>query len=754
MVEIDTDGIVRTWSPAAERIFGWSRKEALGQSLSSMIIPHEHRHGHQLGLRRHLETGESCLTGRLIEFKALTKSGPLLDVEIFIEKIVLDETVYFSSFIRDISDRKMTESKNQALLENIPDLAWFKDRDSRFLAINEAFSRACGIPRHELIGKTDFDVWPEECARGYVLDDKKVIVSRAEHIVTEPLYSSNGRKLWISTIKRPVLDSSGEVIGTVGVSRDVTEMRENQAKLEAITAQQHAIFDAAMIGIFFSKSKNSAERVIHRGNKWLQELFGYSENELVGKSSEILFAREEDYKHLSDSIDGAKGNQNIHLETAFKRTNGSLFWGRITGRALDEAHPEKGYVWLIADISTEKTHQEQVARTQRMEVIGQLAGGLAHDFNNMLGVVIANLDLAAEVEDGSPGQEKYLRIALDAALRGAGVTRKLMTLARKQGQVQVDFDVNQTLLEMRELLQSTIGSDVVLELSLSSSSSICHLDMTAFETAIINLVINARDALLEKPSLDDAIRISTMLVNFDEGDCFLCGLKPGPYVCISISDNGPGMSKQILASAMEAFFTTKSLGSGTGLGLPMVQSFVDASRGLVKIYSEEGFGTTVTLTLPTCGVTTGEVATPWSSGDFSGSGRILLVEDEEALLLATSTWLVSLGYEVVKASSGDEALELFSSDKTCFDLLLTDVVMPGNLDGMQLADEIRDKDKEIRVVYMSGFTGLVSSESRFTSANLLSKPFRKRDLGRIVKTNLAAKPKNLKGVNEDVYQNT
>ncbi|TNF05694.1 MAG: PAS domain S-box protein, partial [Gammaproteobacteria bacterium] len=560
LIEIDCDGLVTTWSPAAERIFGWSATEARGQLLSSMIIPQQHREAHDQGLKHHLETGESRILGCLMEFKALAKDGSLRDVEIFTEKVELNEDIYFASFIRDISQRKMTESRNQALLENIPDLAWFKDLHGRFIAVNDAFCRSAGYTRQELIGKTDHDIWPEACANKYTIDDQKVIASKKVHEVTEPLHSSDGSRRWIDTIKRPVLDNHGEVMGTVGIARDVTEMRESQAKLRALSAQQQAIFDAALIGIFFTRSDENGTRIIRRGNKRVRELFGYTDEELIGRGSGTLFANQADSQQFVESVETQPVGENYLLEAAFKRKNGSLFWGSLTGRALDKSNPDRGNVWLIADITQERSAQEQLIRSQRMEAIGQLTGGLAHDFNNLLGIIVANLDLATELEPGSMSSKKYLDIALQAALRGAGLTKKLMAIARKQSLTPVKMDVNQTLIEMRGLLQATVGDDIVLEMSLTAEQTTCMLDVSGFETAILNLVINARDALVEKPSMDDAIKLTTTIVNFDEGDCFLCGLTPGPYVCIAVSDNGPGMAREVLDSAMDAFFTTKSMG--------------------------------------------------------------------------------------------------------------------------------------------------------------------------------------------------
>ena len=748
LVEIDTEGLVTTWSPAAERIFGWTEGEAKGRLLTGMIIPPEHREPHDIGLKHHLETGKTEILGRLMEFKALTKEGSLRDVEIFIEKVELGEHIYFAWFLRDVSERKLNESKSNALLENIPDMAWFKDVYGRFVAVNEAFCHAAGRTREELLGKTDCEIWPHDLAQDYINDDMKVIASKEVHEVTEMLYHCDGTKRWIDTIKRPVLDNYGNVIGTVGIGRDVTESQQNQAQLKALTLKLQAIFDAAPIGILFTKKDNLDQSVIIRCNRRVRELFGFAEDELVGLCPDVLFAIEEEFEQFSKGFSHMPLEENITLEARLKRKNGgSLFWGRLTGRPLVGDRPENGYVWLIDDVTNERDTQEHLIRAQRMEVIGQLTGGLAHDFNNLLGIIVANLDLAREMLGDDSTINNFMDVALEASLRGAGLTKKLMSIARKQNLSPVEVDINQTLTEMQNLLRASTGRGIAFEMSLVDGNTTCMLDVSGFETAVINLVINARDALLETSRTDGVIRITTSIVNFDEGDYFFGRMTPGPYVSIRVSDNGPGMSKEVLGSAMEAFFTTKPLGSGTGLGLPMVQSFVDHAKGGIKLYSEEGFGTTVSISVPTCDGDLGKSEPMWKTDDFKGTGRILLVEDEEALLLATSTWLQSLGYEVVAAVCGEDALELLRAPGAHFDLLLTDVVMPGEVNGIQLAKKAKKHDPKMQVIYMSGFTGLVASETIFTPENLLIKPFRKRDLGKIIKINF-----NSNGVKNDVLE--
>lgn len=736
LVEIDSKGKILTWNRAAEKIFGWSLSEVKGKSLSTYIIPPEYRGAHEAGLNRHQLTGKSQMLGKMHEFRALRKSGNYCDVEMFVEKILIEGRLIFYSFIRDISERKQRQSQQESLLQNIPDAAWFKDTSGKFLAVNDAFCNACGWGSEELLGKTDFDIWPNELAKSYVEDDHRVLESGAGYEITEPLVMKTGEKRWISTAKRPVSDSEGRLIGTVGIARDITEILEDQEKLQALMSEQDAIFNAALIGIFFTKPDSRGIESIHRYNDRAQELFSYETDELSFSPLEILFTNKKDYRDLVNCSQIGSSRQGVVREVVLKKKNDVLFWGRVTSRPLDISNPFRGNVWLVADISNERQAQEQLMRSQRMEVIGQLTGGLAHDFNNLLGVIIANLDLALEYTGEADDSKKYIGLAVEASLRGSGLTKKLMAIARKQAFSPVSVDINKSLLDMRGILQSTVGANVLLELHLQPDPAVAYLDASGFETAILNLVINSRDALTDNPSLDDAIKISTNTIRFDESDSFFHGLDPGLYICVSVSDNGPGMSRDVLDSAMEAFFTTKPIGSGTGLGLNMVQAFVDQSKGNVKIYSEESYGTTVTMILPLEEYTEIVVTNDSPKRHIEASGRILLVEDEASLLLATSAWLKSLGYEVVTADNGESAFTVFKASSGDFDLVLTDVVMPGAIDGIQLSEEIKRQDPDANIIYMSGFTGLVSSETRFTRKNLLQKPFRKKDLIEIIQKNI------------------
>jgi signal transduction histidine kinase/ActR/RegA family two-component response regulator len=394
----------------------------------------------------------------------------------------------------------------------------------------------------------------------------------------------------------------------------------------------------------------------------------------------------------------------------------------VTGRMHAEAalaRAEESRRELIA--STE----EQLAQAQKLEAIGQLTGGLAHDYNNMLGIVIGSLDLLAPRVDGE--NRELIDAASAAAQRGAEVTRSLLGVARRQKLAPKETDVNELLLEITPLLRQTAGKCVEITVDARAHEAVVHLDPGAFNNAILNLVINARDAMTGGGKL----RIATGAALLDEGA--VPGLKPGRYTRVSVADTGAGMSAEVAARAFDPFYTTKGRDKGTGLGLAMVHAFARRSGGVANLVSAPGQGTTITLLLP-CAVRSvpGHPAATRNAQPVlpTGNERLLLVDDEADLLRVNCVALQGLGYEVTAESDPAKALERLKVER--YDMLLVDVIMPGDLNGVALADAARQLHPGLPVLLVSGYAdSLISGiQGRY---RLLDKPFRQEQLARTVR---------------------
>ena len=388
---------------------------------------------------------------------------------------------------------------------------------------------------------------------------------------------------------------------------------------------------------------------------------------------------------------------------------------------------------LVAQDETERNRLErQFLQSQKMEAVGQLTGGIAHDFNNLLGILIGNLDIVRERVDGNPELCELVDAGIEAGLRGADLNKRLLAFSRRQALQPEEVDVNAAVGGIIALLRRSLGERVEIRLSCDDAAWTVRVDPTQLETAVVNLCINARDAMPQ----GGVLMVETCNVTIDDhyADSHEEVL-PGDYVMASVSDNGQGMTPEILRRVFEPFFTTKPVGQGTGLGLPMVYGFMKQSNGHISIYSEPGRGTTVRLYLPRSagGGVRSDADLQAAPALSSGQELILIVEDNPDMRDLARRQCLDLGYRVVEAENADRALELVELGLKP-DLLFADVIMPGSMGGFDLAGRLRRKWPELAVLMSSGFTERAArdmhhpDDGEVRPYTLLSKPYRKTDL--------------------------
>jgi PAS domain S-box-containing protein len=401
--------------------------------------------------------------------------------------------------------------------------------------------------------------------------------------------------------------------------------------------------------------------------------------------------------------------------------------------ALNAFPSSEGLAIFFRDITEHKQAvearrltEEQLQQSQKMESVGQLTGGIAHDFNNLLAVVSGNLELIEEAEAADIGRiRQFAAAARRAADRGAKLTAQLLTFSRRQTLHPKLVSANELICEFQGLIRQAVGAACEVKLRTDEQLWLCHLDPSLLETALLNLVLNARDAMPDGGVLE----IETRNVVLDEG--VVAGCVPGPHVRLSVTDNGCGMPPEVRDRVFEPFFTTKEVGKGTGLGLSMVYGFVRQSDGHVTIESTPGAGTTVALYLPRATQTpAAEVEAVQAEAIPGGSEQILVVEDNEDLLEATSEMLTTFGYQVLCARNGAEAIRILESGQE-IELLFSDVVMPNGMNGVELAREARRLSKDIKILLTSGYVGDVFERYRAVDEfPIIDKPFRLGDLAR------------------------
>jgi signal transduction histidine kinase len=379
--------------------------------------------------------------------------------------------------------------------------------------------------------------------------------------------------------------------------------------------------------------------------------------------------------------------------------------------------------------------EAQVRQAQKMEAIGQLTGGVAHDFNNILTVITGSIEILSDAVKHRRDLAPIARMISAAAQRGADLTQHLLAFARRQPLQPRSTDVNAMVIDVARLLKPTLGEQIEIESMLAHDSAPALIDPSQLSTALLNLALNARDAMPEGGKLT----LETKNVVLDERYAAMHEeVRAGNYVMIAVSDTGEGIPKDLLEKVFEPFFTTKEVGKGSGLGLSMVYGFAKQSNGHVKIYSEEGHGTTVKLYLPQAAASPDAIAESGLTGGEHGDETILVVEDDALVRDYVMTQIKRFGYRTLAASNGAEALAIIDRDER-IDLLFTDVIMPGGMNGRQLAAEAVKRREGLKVLYTSGYTenAIVHHGRLDAGVLLLAKPYISSDLARMIRTALA-----------------
>ena len=474
---------------------------------------------------------------------------------------------------------------------------------------------------------------------------------------------------------------------------------------------------------------NLPDNPIAFANKAFLDLTGYEEAEVLGRNCRFLQGAQTDRDSVAELRDAIGHRQSIALEILNYKRDGTPFWNAVfIGPVYDTSGNLLYFFASQLDVTRRRESEQASQQAQKMEAIGQLTAGLAHDFNNLLQVVNGNLELlGSRIEDEK--QRSYLERARGAAERGAKLTGQLLAFARKTRLTPRAIDVNECITAFADMLESSLGTRVELHLSLRRSLPKAVLDPEQFEMAILNIALNARDAM----PAGGLLTISTAKTHLN-GDAPARGLTPGDYIAIELVDEGEGMPDHVIARAAEPFFTTKATGKGTGLGLAMATGFVEQSRGRMEIESKVGAGTTVRLLFPVATSneeSRGEVAPFSSPADVRGTAHILLVEDNPDVRTLARENLEGAGYRVTEAENGDAGLAAFeqASADDPIDLLFTDLVMPGTLNGIALADAVTRLAPDLPILMATGYNEeLVAEEPQRSGRDVLGKPYRKAEL--------------------------
>ncbi|MFC7378705.1 PAS domain S-box protein [Brevundimonas sp. GCM10030266] len=615
-----------------------------------------------------------------------------------------------------------SEERFRAIADTAPVLIWVTGRDRVREFVNEAYVAFNG-------GSYDDARLADWRDVIHVDDHERIIHDSIAGEATGQPFSMEARYLrhdgehrWLKSFSRPRLDADDEVIGFVGVAFDVTDIREAQARLMESETRFRTVADSAPAHMWMT---DEAGQVIF-GNRRYRTFFGVrkdadlheswrgimSANGLESFYSGFLAALEQRdrFEAIMEVMHPQLGRRWLRCEGIPRFDGDGQFQGYV-GANIDvtEARQAEDDLKRINELLEERVSEAMAEKAkaeadlmhaQRMEAVGRLTGGVAHDFNNLLTVVIGALDMMLRSPDDRARQKKLGEAALAAARRGEGLTHQLLAFSRRQALRPEALDLNGLIRESEPLLRRAVGEAVEFRLKLRRGGARVHVDPSQFEAALLNLVVNARDAMGDKGG---RITVQTLSCSVQAGEVH--ELAAGDYVCVTVADNGSGIDPEVLTRVFEPFFTTKAIGKGTGLGLSQVYGFARQSGGGVRVASTLGRGTEIRLYLPPLDRTEDvETATRETSPyPKVAARRILLVEDDAGVAAIALDLLTAMGMDVATADSAPRALEMLKAES--FDLMLSDVVMPGGMTGIELARQCARDWPDMRIVLTSGYAG-------------------------------------------------
>jgi two-component system, cell cycle sensor histidine kinase and response regulator CckA len=620
----------------------------------------------------------------------------------------------------DTDDRKRAEqrlARDALLLAHVRDAVIVTDLEGIITDWNEGAVRLFGWTASEMLGRSLVERFPNSI-RPEVTEITRAVAEGREWAGEWEDYRNDGSRVWIDARVVRIADEAGRPVAIMGVSHDITARREAE---ELLRLRDRAI-QAVTQGILISDPGQPDTPIVYASPGFLR-MTGYSAEDVVGRNARFLQGPDTDPAAVTQIREAIRDERPCTVELLNYRKDGTPLWNELSISPVSDAGGRvTHFVGIQSDVTERRRLEAQYRQAQRMEAIGQLAGGVAHDFNNLLTIIGGYSDLLLRKLDRDDGTYDMVLHIRKAGERAAALTRQLLAFSRKQILQPVVLNLSGLVAEVQKMLHRLIGEDVELVTILDPELGHIRADAGQMEQVILNLAVNARDAM----SRGGTLVIETRNVELDEGYAqgHVDG-KAGSYVMLAVSDTGRGMTPEVQGRIFEPFFTTKEVGRGTGLGLAMVHGLVQQSGGRIDVHSEVGRGTTFKIYLPR--LHQEETAPPPEAGDpgvTRGSETVLLVEDEPGVRAFTQLVLESSGYRVLAAGHAEEALATARAHQPPLALLVTDVVMP-HVSGPRLADELRSLFPGMRVLYMSGYTdeavirhGIVEASVAF-----LQKPF-------------------------------
>ncbi len=626
----------------------------------------------------------------------------------------------------DITERKCaelslrkSEEAYRTLVETSHDLIWSVDAEGRWTFVNPAARAIYGYDPAEMLGRPFMDFQSPEQARKD-LEVFALIKAGAPRFKYETVHiRKDGTPVWLTFNAVVLRDEQGKVLGTTGTAQDTTERRLAEEALRARERELRLITNH-LPGPISHVSRDLRYLFV---NDHYERIFGKARAEVLGRTmAEVIGA--ELFQRVEPQVRRVLAGEQVSFESQVRTAAGVLDHALVTFVPdLDPEGNAVGFFVIAFDISARKHLEEQLRQAQKMEAVGQLAGGVAHDFNNVLTVIQGHTAMLELDSDLPAITRESLGEIKQAADRAANLTRQLLTFSRRQARRPSHLNFNAVVTNMARLLGRVLGEDVALDLHLSNQDLVVLADAGMMEQVLLNLAVNSRDAMPRGGRLG----IETSSADFDATIITrMPQARAGVFVCLAISDTGTGIPVDVLPRIFEPFFTTKEVGKGTGLGLATVYGIVQQHEGWITVESDPGRGTTFRVYLPwQIGAKVEPPTRRETEATRGGHETILLVEDEPALRGLVGNLLERAGYRVFSAANGPQALAQWRAHPKEVDLLLTDLVMPDGMSGFDLGALLTHDDPRLRVVYTSGYSPEIAGRGQelIPGVNFLAKPF-------------------------------
>jgi PAS domain S-box-containing protein len=724
---------ITSWNKGAELMYGYSSAEAIGKHIS--IIAPADRLEEAIRIREQSKNG---LSVHSLETVRLAKDGRRLDVSLSVSPVLdADGIVIGASAIgRDITLHKQTQealrraSETSIYASPVPIVA--VDKERKVTLWNPAAASVFGWQEDEVVGREN-PIRLQGGTEQAIALHKRILAGETLLGIELRGLNRNGTLLTLSVSASPLFDDQHKIRGIIGFLIDISEIKRAEEALRTTEQKFRNIFENAVEGIY----QTTPQGQYLSANPALARMLGFeSPEELVASRNDV---RNQEYVHPDmheEFVSLMRADDIVKtFEYQVYRKDRQIIWVSENAHCVrDETGTILYFEGTVQDITARRELEQQLRLMQKIEAVGRLAGGVAHDFNNLLMAISSYAELLQLKLRENAQAQTYLEEIVRVVDRGAALTQGLLTFSRKQVLNPKVLDLNTVITEQLKMLRRLVPENI--ELKFAAGKDLGHVRADAFqiEQVVLNLVINARDAVAESGSV---------LIEAENADLDPLGDHPngkrsnGKYVMVAVSDNGRGMDAKIKAQIFEPFFTTKGQGKGTGLGLAIVSDIVKQSGGQIFVHSEIGLGTTFKIYFPRVNSALQEPLEEAADLQVRASETVLLVEDEDNVRESIAEYLKERGYTVIKASEGAEALELVSQSDQRIDLMLTDVIMPG-MSGRDLAKKVRQLHPNIKTVFMSGYSNNLLSNQQILDPNhvLLQKPVRLNALAKCLRERL------------------